>query len=127
MKCSDETTIFSELTGGRLPPAEKLPRRLIDEANILMIAGGEAITQLLTIVSYHLIANPHILAKLREELDVAMPTANSEITWCDLEKLPYLVRPNHLDCLECSTDNTRLPSYKRVFGYLPLSRLDYHV
>ncbi|KEQ68684.1 cytochrome P450 [Aureobasidium namibiae CBS 147.97] len=97
MKCSDDITIFSELTGGKLPPAEKQPRRLTDEANIFMIAGGEAITQLLIIVSYHLIANPYVLAKLREKLDVAMPTLDREITWCELEKLPYLGRPNHLD------------------------------
>jgi cytochrome P450 len=67
----------------------------MDEANILMIAGGEAITQLLTVVSYHLIANPLVLCRLREELDVLMPRPDTSITWCDLEKLPYLVRYIH--------------------------------
>lgn len=127
MKCSEETAIFSELRGGKLPPAENQPQRLIDEANILMIAGGEAITQLLTILSYHLVANPHILARLREELDVAMPTADSEITWCNLAKLPYLVRVNHGLSRVSHTDADRLRSYKRVFGSPPLLPLDYHV
>ncbi|KAI5201242.1 hypothetical protein E4T38_06142 [Aureobasidium subglaciale] len=85
-----DVTIFSELRNGKLPAIEQEPRRLIDEANILMIAGGEAITQLLTIVSYHLLDNPHILVRLREELDNVMPRPDSPITWCELEKLPYL-------------------------------------
>ena len=96
LKLTPETTIFSELTGGKLPLTEKHPRRLIDEANILMIAGGEAIIQLLTIISYHLVTNPHILIRLREELDVLMPNPDSDVTWCQLEKLPYLVRTSHI-------------------------------
>lgn len=89
LKLTPETTIFSELTGGKLPLTEKHPRRLIDEANILVIAGGEAIIQSLTIISYHLVTNPLILVRLREELDVLMPNPDSNVTWCQLEKLPY--------------------------------------
>lgn len=56
-----------------------------------MIAGGEAITQLLTVTSYHLLANPAILARLQAELATVMPEPNTPVTWAQLEQLPYLV------------------------------------
>lgn len=84
-------TIFSELRNGKLPHSEKEAQRLVDEGNILMIAGGEAITQLLTVTSYHLLANPAILARLQEELATVMPEPDTPVTWAQLEQLPYLV------------------------------------
>ncbi|KEQ96327.1 hypothetical protein AUEXF2481DRAFT_3847 [Aureobasidium subglaciale EXF-2481] len=104
-----DVTIFSELRNGKLPAIEQEPRRLIDEANILMIAGGEAITQLLTIVSYHLLDNPHILVRLREELDNVMPRPDSPITWCELEKLPYLTAVIQEGLRISAIVTTRLP------------------
>lgn len=84
-------TIFSELRDGNLPADEKLPQRLVDEAKILIAAGGEAITQLLTIISYHLLDNPEILSKLQAELLTVLPEPDSAVTCAQLERLPYLV------------------------------------
>lgn len=70
---------------------EKTLERLSDEGNILIGAGSETTAQILAVLSYHLISNPGILAKLREELETVMPDLNTPIKWQQLERLPYLV------------------------------------
>jgi len=87
--------MFSEILNGKLPQAEKEPQRLIDEGRIVIIAGGEAITQFLKVCSYFLIANPPMLKRLQAELATVMPMAKDgeaqrDIKVSDLEKLPYL-------------------------------------
>lgn len=84
-------TIFYDLRNGKLPESEKKKQRLIDEGNILIAAGGEALTQLLTIVSFYLLENPRVLRILQEELQTIMPESTSRVMWKDLEALPYLV------------------------------------
>lgn len=88
-----------------------------------MIAGGEAITQLLSIISYHLLDNPTALARLQEELHTAMPDTNTPVTWNDLEKLPYLVGFVPVACSHCSSTDEQfssLLSSKRVCESRPL-------
>jgi len=118
-KSGKRDTIFSELRDGQLPPSEKRPQRLIDEANILMVAGGEAITQLLTVVSYHLLDNPVILAKLRVELDTVMLSPDSAVSWSQLEKLPYLVSQAVILLIDAPTYFSRPPSFKKDFVSRP--------
>jgi cytochrome P450 len=65
--------------------------RLSDEGNILIGAGSETTAQVLAVLSYHLISNPSILAKLHKELETVMPDPNTPIRWQQLEQLPYLV------------------------------------
>jgi hypothetical protein len=43
------------------------------------------------VLSFHLVSNPDVLAKLRKELETVMPDPNTPITWQQLEQLPYLV------------------------------------
>jgi len=83
-------TIFHELRDSDLPPSEKTMPRLADEGNILIGAGSETTAQVLAVLSFHLLDNPSILAKLREELDGVMPTVTTEVKWTQLEQLPYL-------------------------------------
>jgi cytochrome P450 len=94
-KTRGDPTIFSEILNGKLPQSEKAPQRLIDESKIVIIAGGEAITQLLVVCSYFLLANPSMLQRLQAELATVMPAgedgeAQKAIKVSDLEKLPYL-------------------------------------
>jgi cytochrome P450 len=84
-------TIFHELRDSDLPTQEKTLERLSDEGNILIGAGSKTTAQILAILSYHLISNPDIMAKLRQELDTVMPDLNTPIKWQQLEQLPYLV------------------------------------
>jgi cytochrome P450 len=74
-----------------LPAAEKTVHRLADEGNILIGAGSETTAQVLSVMFYHLISNPSVLDKLKEELLTVMPQPETEVSWEGLEKLPYLV------------------------------------
>ncbi|KAF7884518.1 uncharacterized protein EAF02_004854 [Botrytis sinoallii] len=60
--------------------------RLQNEGTLLVLAGTESPAKTLSIVFYHLIANPAILAKLRKDLK-SLP---DNVTWTQLEQLPYL-------------------------------------
>ena len=87
-------TIFHELINSEiLPPREKETIRVIQEAGAMVGAGGESTSQVLTALTYALIANPDKLRKLREELRTIMPHSDSPApSLKQLEKLPYLVR-----------------------------------
>ena len=47
----------------------------------------------LSVISYHIIANPDILRKLQDELDATFPIPSSPMKWGQLEQLPYIVCP----------------------------------
>lgn len=96
-------TIFHELVNSEvLPPQEKETIRVIQEAGAMVGAGGESTSQVLTALTFALVANPEKLKKLREELRTVMPDLNSPMpSLKQLEKLSYLVR---IFCL-----NIRIP------------------
>lgn len=80
---SFQPTIFAALRDSpALPPAEKAPHRLEDEATLLVMAGTESTAKSLTLAHYHLLANPPAMAKLRAEL-AAHPSTPPD-------QLPYL-------------------------------------
>ncbi|KAI4198280.1 MAG: hypothetical protein LQ350_005363 [Teloschistes chrysophthalmus] len=85
-------TIFHELINSEiLPPQEKQTIRVIQEAGAMVGAGGESTSQVLTALTFALVANPEKLKKLREELRTVIPHSNSPVpTLKQLEKLPYL-------------------------------------
>lgn len=74
-----------------LPPQERTLDRLQDEGQILLAAGSETTANTLTVIAVHLLCNPQLLAKLREDLVSVMPTPTSTASWVELEVLPYLV------------------------------------
>ncbi|KAL9130772.1 MAG: hypothetical protein Q9217_001120 [Psora testacea] len=82
--------IFEELIDSNLPPAEKTVDRLNEEGFALILAGGDTSSQTLSQISYHLLANPDILRRLKAELYQAMPDATMPARWAELEKLPFL-------------------------------------
>ncbi|TGO21288.1 hypothetical protein BPAE_0228g00020 [Botrytis paeoniae] len=81
-----ESVYDSVLDNTSLPESEKSLPRLQNEGALLVLAGTESRTKTLSIVFYHLISNPPILAKLRKELK-SLP---DNVTWTQLEQLPYL-------------------------------------
>ena len=84
-------TIFHELLNGDQPESEKTDARLADEAQLIVAAGLVTTSRALTVGSYHLIANPEIVSKLRNELKNAGVGDKSEsFDWHKLEALPYL-------------------------------------
>jgi cytochrome P450 len=83
-------TIFSELLDSDLPPEELSVKRLGEEANIILGAATETIKGALTVATFHLLNNPTLHKKLREELLSAIPEKDTILPLPDLEKLPYL-------------------------------------
>ncbi|KAI1880828.1 hypothetical protein JX265_001068 [Neoarthrinium moseri] len=69
----------------KLPQSERSPRRLEDEAVLLLVAGTQSTQVALSLVHYHLMANSTIMANLRAELE-SQPSS----TLAQLLQLPYL-------------------------------------
>ncbi|RDW77525.1 hypothetical protein BP6252_05578 [Coleophoma cylindrospora] len=105
----DQSSIFHVLRDGELPAHEKTVQRLSDEGNILIGAGAETTAQVLAVISYHLLANPEILRRLRAELDPAMPNGEAGVKWTQLEQLPYLTAVLNEGLRMASPALTRLP------------------
>ncbi|KAL8993523.1 MAG: hypothetical protein Q9169_006281 [Polycauliona sp. 2 TL-2023] len=91
IKPDGQRTIFHDLiTNDSLMPEEKTQERLVAEGVALVGAGSQTVAHTLAVISYHLIANPDILSKLRDELAGALPIDGSMPKWSKLEQLPYL-------------------------------------
>ncbi|KAL4926190.1 cytochrome P450 [Aspergillus undulatus] len=88
-------TVLSALIDGDLPASEKADLRLRDEAQLLIGAGLTTTAWTLSVGTFFLLDNPKVLARLREELDAAVPAYDPQnpsagLEWTELEKLPYL-------------------------------------
>jgi len=84
-------TLFHEILQSDLPESDKTISRLTDEAAIVVGAGTLTTSWALSVATYHLLASPRILAKLKAELRSAIPDSNASFPLPVLEKLPYLV------------------------------------
>jgi cytochrome P450 len=92
-KTVEHPTIFHEMLNSDQPESEKTDSRLGDEAQLIVAAGLVTTSRALTVGGFHLIANPPIVAKLREELKAAKIDVTSSaktLDWHKLEALPYL-------------------------------------
>jgi cytochrome P450 len=56
-----------------LPAEEKKLLRLTQEGQVVVGAGADTTANALTITTFHVLDNPTILTKLRQELEKAMP------------------------------------------------------
>ncbi|KAL4968170.1 cytochrome P450 [Aspergillus stella-maris] len=84
------TTIFSALLESDLPTEERSPEHLQDEAMTIIGGAIEPTTRALTLATYHIIANPEVYQRLREELIAAIPDPKNIPPWDNLTQLPYL-------------------------------------
>ena len=83
-------TVFSSLIASDLPPEELSVTRLQHEAAGIIGAGIETTKSTLVLASFHILDNPDILRRLREELKLAIPNPDSPPSLPELERLPYL-------------------------------------
>lgn len=84
-------TIFHGLLStANLPESEKATPRLVNEARILLAAGTDTTANTLATITYHLLANPEILKKLKDELTTAIPDVELMPEISLVESLPYL-------------------------------------
>ncbi|KAH8694203.1 cytochrome P450 [Talaromyces proteolyticus] len=87
-KLSGKSTIFDVVRDNpKLPDSEKKLQRMSDEGNVLLIAATETPGKVLALLTYHLLADPIKLARLRSELESIGPKPSLR----ELESLPYLV------------------------------------
>jgi len=63
---------------------------IVDEAYGLTVAASETAGNAMSICAFHVIYNPRIYAKLRNELVEAFPDPSAPLDYLSLEKLPYL-------------------------------------
>ncbi|KAK0702403.1 cytochrome P450 [Lasiosphaeris hirsuta] len=89
-KTASHPTVFHEILSSSLPAEELSLNRLQNEAMSLVGAGDHTTKWAFTVGSFHIIANPDIQKKLKDELTAAIPDPDNIIPWSELEKLPYL-------------------------------------
>lgn len=83
-------TVFKELLDSDLPREEVTIQRLAEEAQTVVAAGQVTTAHFLKMTSFHILANPDILKRLKEELKSAMPAGGTLPPLAKLEQLPYL-------------------------------------
>ena len=84
-------TIFREVLNSDLPSEEKTVDRLWHDAQTFNIAGSETTGWALGIITFHVLENPDILLRLKEELRTVVEDGDVKNTsTTELEKLPFL-------------------------------------
>jgi cytochrome P450 len=86
----EKQNIFCELINGDLPAEEKSISRLVDEGQTMIAAGQETSSFFLQQASYFILANADVHARLKAELQKAIPNPASIPPLARLEELPYL-------------------------------------
>lgn len=89
------TVMLDLLNDPDLPPSEKTAQRHLDEAQAVIGAGLSTTGWAATVGIYHILANPAIVARLRDELYTMIPQGAkredcTDLDWAALEALPYL-------------------------------------
>ncbi|TVY80571.1 Cyrochrome P450 monooxygenase [Lachnellula suecica] len=85
-----DKNIFQSLLDSSLPAEEKTVERLRQEAQLVVGAGSDTVANVLTVTTFHLLANAEKLAKLVQELEKAMLDPKTPAKLGDVENLPYL-------------------------------------
>ncbi|KAF2730192.1 cytochrome P450 [Polyplosphaeria fusca] len=83
--------LLARLMEGRDETGSPLCREeLTAEALTQLIAGSDTTSNTSCALLYHCLRTPHVLPKLREELDAALPDAHTVPTYAQVRDLPYL-------------------------------------
>jgi hypothetical protein len=86
-----QTTVFHELLESPLPPHEKSEERLTQEGVALVSAAAETTSTTLMTTMFHVLCDPWLVARLRDEIRPMMQGPRVCPGWCNLESLPLLV------------------------------------
>jgi len=86
-KSASHPTIFHSILDSDLPPQEKELRRLSQEGQTIVGAGTETTAWAMSVITYHVLANPTVMRQLQEEIRGVM--SEEKATCNQLEKLPY--------------------------------------
>lgn len=94
---STKPDAYQTILNSSLPPQEKEVNRVAQEILTLLVGGSSSTSRLMTSMTFHLASEPTILARLREEIKLAMPDQSVMPDLEQLESLPYLVSAQSLD------------------------------
>lgn len=88
------TVMHEVINDPNLPPSEKTRQRLLDESQLVVGAGVATAGWTGSVAIYNILANPKILARVRQELYTVIPPGQkhldcSDMDWPALESLPY--------------------------------------
>lgn len=84
-------TVFYEMAHNpKVPAEEKSINRLTDEGVLFIVAGNETTGNALSIITFHVLNDSKIKAKLQKELLEVIPDERLTPQWQYLETLPYL-------------------------------------
>lgn len=110
-------TIFTSIIQSDIPKSEITVERLQHEAISVVGAGIETTMRTLTITVFHILDNPQVHKRLKQELIEAIPDAEKMPPWETLEKLPLLTACIH-ECeytpvlfLECTANTLSLQPF----------------
>ena len=84
--------LFLSICESALPAEEKREDRLAHEGFIMVSAGGETTSRILSTALFHIVLNQSVLGRLQKEIMMVMPDVNMVPAVKTLEELPYLVR-----------------------------------
>ncbi|KAL4863675.1 cytochrome P450 [Aspergillus spectabilis] len=73
-----------------MPEHLRSPERRMNESFALVVGGTETTARTLAVGIWHIYTSEDIRRKLREELKTVMTPPDTQPSWNDLEKLPYL-------------------------------------
>ncbi|EON67247.1 hypothetical protein W97_06500 [Coniosporium apollinis CBS 100218] len=97
LRYKSHPTIFHELLQSKsIPEAEKRTERIWQDGQSVVVGGSETVAKVLTHITFHLLAKPDVLAKLRRELEQGgfmtqeMKERAEKPRWQDLERCRYL-------------------------------------
>lgn len=82
--------LFLKIMQSNIGPQDRSAERIAREGMSLLVAGSETTAVTLSTITYHLLANPDKLAKLRGALEQAVPDSNTLPPLGQLEAIPYL-------------------------------------
>lgn len=85
-------TIFHDILSSKLPPPEKSVTRLTHEAHTIIAGGTFSTAWPMTLAIYHMLRQPLLLRRLKDELATAIPDASTthHVDLHTLEVLPFL-------------------------------------
>ena len=83
-------SIFRTLLDSDLPAYDKSAARLMQDAQTLLAGGSVTTTAALSLATYYILSDKHVLKTLTDELAEAIPEPTHPLPLSDLEQLEYL-------------------------------------
>ena len=88
---AESPIIISALNDHTVPPEERTLNRLLDEGIVIIFAGTETSSRVISVAIFHLLNNKEQLEKLRDELRALPYRQDHDYSLKQLQNLPYLV------------------------------------